>query len=126
LLGAERTIAPEAVMTFDAPEGFAVVRSLGAVRAEAIVPRNFIRATFRSIGTLIGLGPAEALSDAERARGEALAMLLGTAHDLGANGVVKLRFDASERSDGSTHVAASGEAMLLDPAPGFATRASRT
>ncbi len=118
-------IAPEAAMTFDAPEGFAIVRSLGGVRAEAVVPRNFIRATFRTIGTFIGLSPAEVLTDAERGRSEALHALLGTAYELGANGVVKLRFDASEASDGSTHVTASGEALILDPPPGFATRGSR-
>ena len=122
--GAELTIAPEAVMTFDAPVGFAVVRSLGDVRGEVVVPRNIIRATFRTIGAIIGLSPNDILTDAERARTEALDALLGNAHALGANGVVKLRFDAIEHSDGSTHVTARGEAMLLDPSPGFAIRGS--
>lgn len=124
LRGDERTIAPEAVMTFDAPEGFAVVRSFGDVRAEVVVPRNFFRATFRTIGAIMGLSPNDILTDAERARAEALDALLGNAYALGANGVVKLRFDAIERSDGSTHVTATGEAMLLDPSPGFAMRGS--
>ena len=126
LIGTERTIAPEAVMTFDAPEGFALVRSLGDVRGEAIVPRNFLRSTFRTIGTLFGLSLTEALTDAERGRAEALQSLLDRASDRGANGVVRLRFDARERADGSTHVMASGEAMILDPAPGRATRSPRT
>ncbi len=111
-------------MTFDAPEGFVVVRSLGDVRGEVVVPRNIIRATFRTIGAIIGLSPNDILTDAERARTEALDVLLGNAYALGANGVVKLRFDAIECSDGSTHVTARGEAMLLDPSPGFAIRGS--
>ncbi len=113
-------------MTFDVPAEFAVLRTLGDVHAEAVMPRDFIRATFRTIGTLIGLSPAEALTDAERGRSEALAVLLDRAHAVGANAIVRLRFDAVERSDGSTLVAASGEAMVLDPAPGFAVRAPRT
>ncbi|GAC1303933.1 MAG: hypothetical protein NVSMB19_14340 [Vulcanimicrobiaceae bacterium] len=116
-------IAPEAVVTFDRLDGFAVLHSFGDVSGEAIVPRSFIRATVRTIGTLIGFGVAEYLTDAERARAQALAALLGNARALGANGVVKLRFDANEQSDGSTRVTAYGEAMLLDPAPGFTTLA---
>ncbi|GAC1529119.1 MAG: hypothetical protein NVS2B8_16610 [Vulcanimicrobiaceae bacterium] len=111
------SLAPEAVMTFDVPDGFTLVHSLGDVRAQAIVPRNFIRATFRTIGTLIGLSPTEVLTDAERGRNEALDTLLGIAGEVGANAVLALRFEAYENPDGSTLVAASGEAVILDPAP---------
>jgi len=117
---AQRAIAPEAVVTFDRLVGFDVLRSFGEVRGEAIVPRSFFRATVRTIGLLIGSNAAEVLTEAERARAEALAALLADARALGANGIVKLRFDAREQSDGSTRVTAHGEAMLLDPAPGFA------
>jgi len=111
-------IAPEAVVTFDQLDGFRVVKSLGLVRGEAVAPRNFLRSTFRSIGSFIGLAPVDYLSDAERARTESLAQLLGNAESLGANGVVALQFDASEQGDGSTRVRALGEAVLLDPQPG--------
>jgi len=79
-----------------------------------------LRATFRSIGSFIGFTPIEYLTDAERARTESLSALVGNAHGMGANGVVGLRFDASEQGDGSTRVVAFGEAVLLDPAPGHA------
>jgi uncharacterized protein YbjQ (UPF0145 family) len=108
-------IAPEAVVTFERLDGFAVTRSFGSVRGEAFVPRNILRSTFRSIGTLIGLSGADYLTDAERARGEALARLLATAAALGANGVVGLSFDVNERSDGSTHLIALGEAVFIEP-----------
>jgi len=113
-------IAPEAVVTFDRPDGFRIVQSFGLVRGEAVTPRNFLRSTFRSIGSFIGLAPVDYLSDAERARTESLAELLGQAEGLGANGVVGLQFDASEQVDGSTRVRALGEAVLLEPQPGFA------
>ena len=118
-------IAAEAVVTFDRLDGFDIVRSFGGVRGEAILPRNLVRATFRTIGALIGLTPTEFLTDAERGRAVALAALRANARVLGANGIVGLRFDAREQSDGSTRVAAYGEALLLDPEPGYAARARR-
>ncbi len=118
-------IAPEAVVTFDRLDGFDVLQSLGDVRGEAVVARNFFRATFRTIGSLIGISAAECLTDAERGRAVALAALLHNAKSLGANGIVKLRFDAGEQSDGSTRVTAYGAAVLLDPAPGFAATVRR-
>jgi len=111
-------IAPEAVVTFKRLEGFAVSRSFGIVSGEAFLGRNLFASTFRTIGTLIGLGTADCLTDAERARGTALAQLRDNAELLGANGIVGLQFAASEQGDGSTRVIASGEAVLLDPAPG--------
>jgi len=110
-------IAPDAVVTFDRLDGFAVVRSFGPVRGEAICPRNFLRATFRSLGAFIGLAPIEYLSDAERARSECLSILRARAERLGANGIVGLHFHVDEQSDGSTRVWARGEAVVLEPAP---------
>jgi uncharacterized protein YbjQ (UPF0145 family) len=113
-------IAPEAVVTFDRVDGFRVVKTFGLARGEGVVPRNLIRATFRSIGSFIGLAPLDYLTDAERARSESLAALMREAERMGANGIVNLRFDVGELGDGSTRVFAFGEAVLLDPVPGFA------
>jgi len=119
-------IAPEAVVTFERPEGFRIVTSFGFVRGEAVTPRDFLRATFRTIGTFIGVAPGEYFTASERARAGSLAALLGEADRKGANGVVRLHFDADERQDGSTRVLAYGEAVLLEPAPGaFVERAAR-
>jgi uncharacterized protein YbjQ (UPF0145 family) len=110
-------IAPEAVVTFDRLDGFRIVKSLGLAKAEATRPRNLLRATFRSIGAFIGITPLEFLTDAERARAEAVAALLANAERLGANGIVGLQFEAQEGSDGSTVVSAVGEAVVLEPTP---------
>ncbi len=119
-------IAPEAVVTFERLEGFRIVTSFGFVRGEAVTPGNFLRATFRTLGSFIGFGPVEYLTAAERARSGSLAALLGEAERKGANGVVRLHFDASERQDGSTRVLAYGEAVLLEPMPGvFVERAAQ-
>ena len=110
-------IAPEAVVTFERPEGFRIVKSFGLARGEALCPRSLLRSTFRSISTFIGMAPLDFLSDAERARRECLNALLASASKLGANGIVGLQFEAHEELDGSTRVSAFGEAVLLEPDP---------
>ena len=111
-------IAPEAVVTFDTLDGFRIVNSFGFVRGEAVARCDRWRATFRTIGSFIGFRPVEYLTDAERARAGSLAALVAAADRTGANGVVKLHFDAGEQRDGSIRVLAYGEAVLLEPAPG--------
>lgn len=111
-------LAPEVVTTFERVEGYRVVRSFGYAYGQASRPRNVLRATFRSIGALIGLAPIEYLTEAERTRAESLSALLAKAETMGANGVLGLQFQASEGPDGATKVLAFGEAVLLDPSPG--------
>jgi len=73
-----------------------------------------LQATFRSIGAFVGLAPSEYLSGAEKAREEALEHLRRQAAQLGADAVVELHFEAAEEVDGSTRVAAHGEAVVLE------------
>ncbi len=113
-------IRPEAVVTFDAPSGFRIVRSFGTAYGRATRPRSFLRATFRSIGAFIGVVAHDYITEAERGRDEWISELIENAEQLGANGIVKLKFQASEQSDGTTRVLAFGEAVLLDPEPGAA------
>lgn len=107
-------IAPEAVVTFERVDGYRVVRSFGYAYGQATRPRNLLRATFRSLGAIIGISPIEYLTDAERARTDSLAQLLRRAEATGANSVIGLQFQASEGPDGSTRVLAFGEAVLLE------------
>jgi uncharacterized protein YbjQ (UPF0145 family) len=108
-------IAKENLVTLDAPDGFRVLTSLGRVSGSATRPHNMLRATFRSIGAFIGLAPIEYLTDAERAREEALEQVRAKAENLGADAVIKIRFEALEQADGSTKVLAHGEAVRLAP-----------
>ena len=108
-------IAKENLVTLDVPDGFRVLASLGRVAGSALRPHNMLRATFRSIGAFIGLAPIEYLTDAERAREEALESMREKASALGADAVIKIRFEAVETLDGSTQVFAYGEAVQLAP-----------
>ncbi|HEY8297975.1 MAG TPA: heavy metal-binding domain-containing protein [Candidatus Baltobacteraceae bacterium] len=106
-------VAKDAVVTIDRVEGFAVLRSLGYVSGTATRPQNMLRATFRSIGAFIGLAPFEYLTEAERAREEAVDQLRTKADELEANAVIDLQFHASEEPDGTTRVLAYGKAVVL-------------
>jgi uncharacterized protein YbjQ (UPF0145 family) len=108
-------IAKENLVTLDAPDGFRVLRDFGRVTGSATRPHSMLRATFRSIGAFIGLAPIEYLTDAERAREEALEDLRAKASELGADAVIRIRFEAVEQPDGSTIVVASGKAVRLAP-----------
>lgn len=108
-------IAKENLVTLDAPDGYRVLTSFGRVTASAKRQHNMLRATFRSIGAFIGLAPVEYLTDAERAREEVLEDLRVKASQLGADAVIKVRFEAVEAQDGSVDVLAYGEAVRLAP-----------
>ncbi len=107
-------IAREAVSTFDDLEGYRIVRTFGYVSGIAARPRNRLRATFRSLGMLIGMSPGEFLSDAEHLRSEAMDGIYKRADALGANAVVGLQFYVSEDGDGSCKVVAFGQAVLVE------------
>jgi uncharacterized protein YbjQ (UPF0145 family) len=106
-------IAPDNVVTFDELAGHRIVKRYGYVSGIAARPRNRLRATFRSLGMLIGVSPAEFLSDAEQLRAEALDGIYKRANVLGANAVIGLSFHVSEGDDGSCKIVAFGEAVFV-------------
>jgi uncharacterized protein YbjQ (UPF0145 family) len=101
------------LVTFEELEGYRTVQNFGYVSGSASRPRNRLRATFRSLGMLIGLAATEFLSDAEQLRGEALEALRRRAESLGANAVIGLQFYVTEGADGSCKVVAFGKAVSL-------------
>lgn len=106
-------VAKENLVTLDAPDGFRVASTLGNVTGKATRPHSMLRETFRSIGAFIGLAAIEYLTDAERAREEALEALRTNASALGADAVIKIQFEAVEDEGGVTAVVARGEAVRL-------------
>lgn len=111
-------IAPNNVVTFDELEGHTVTRAFGYVSGIASRPRNRLRATFRSLGMLIGVAPSEFISDAEQLRTEALQQMVKRGDALGANAIIGLNFYVSESGDGSTKVVAFGQAVQVVPSEG--------
>ena len=98
--------------TFDIP-GFRVTRSLGVVRG--IVVRS--RSVFGSIGaglqTLVGGDITLFTELCEKTRSDAFERMLQHAAEAGAQGVIGVRYDATEVMQGVTEVICYGTAVLL-------------
>lgn len=101
------------LVTFEDLEGYRTVHDFGYVSGSASRARNRLRATFRSLGMLVGLAGTEFLSDAEQLRSEALDALRRRADSLGANAVIGLQFYVTEGGDGSCKVVAFGKAVSV-------------
>ncbi|MGH7707820.1 MAG: heavy metal-binding domain-containing protein [Vulcanimicrobiaceae bacterium] len=106
-------VAPEFVVTFDSLAGYRIVRRLGQAIGQASRPRSALRANLRTMFAVLGFAPPEVVTDAERARAECLAALIGDADRLGANGIVGVRFEALE-APGVMQVRAVGQAVVVE------------
>lgn len=101
------------IVTFEELAGYRSRRDLGYVSGSASRPRSLLRATFRSLGLLIGLMPIESLSDADQLRGEALAQMRRRAGEVGANAVIGVQFRVDDEQ-GAWKVTAFGRALELE------------
>jgi len=98
-------------------DGYRVLRSMGVVRGIIVRSRSVIVTIGASLQTLVG-GNITLLTDlCERTRAESFELMLQHAAQLGANGVVGIRYDATEVMQGVTEVLAYGTAVLVEPAP---------
>ncbi len=98
-------------------DGYRVLRSMGVVRGIIVRSRSVIGTIGASLQTLVG-GNITLLTDlCERTRAESFELMLQHAAQLGANGVVGIRYDATEVMQGVTEVLAYGTAVLVEPAP---------
>ncbi|MFO1088430.1 MAG: YbjQ family protein [Hyphomicrobiales bacterium] len=100
------------VTTNDIP-GFRVAGVVGLVRGISVRSRGWAGNQWGSIQKFFG-GNLSVYGDlAERAREEALTLLVEHATGMGANAIVGMRYDANEIMDGVTEVLAYGTAVYV-------------
>ncbi len=100
---------------FELP-GYRVVRTLGVVRGVTVRSRGLgpqIAAAFRTLG---GGQIHEYVQLCEQTRAEAFDYMMQHAEQMGANGVVGIRYDATELGSNMTEVLAYGTAVVVEPA----------
>ncbi len=98
--------------------GYRVARNVGVVRGIVVRSRGVGGNFIAGIQTMFG-GNITIYSDlCEKARGDAFALLLRHAADVGANAVVAMRYDANEVMAGVTEVLAYGTAVVVEPTRG--------
>jgi uncharacterized protein YbjQ (UPF0145 family) len=95
--------------------GYDVVSNLGLVRGIVVRSRSVVGTIGASLQTLVG-GDITLFSKlCEDTRRDAFERMLQHAAELGANGVIGMRYDATEIMQGVTEVLAYGTAVVVRP-----------
>jgi uncharacterized protein YbjQ (UPF0145 family) len=94
--------------------GFKIVENFGIIRGIVVRSRSVIGNIGAGIQTLFGGNISLYTSLCEQARKEAFELMLIQADDAGADGVVGVRYDATEVMGGVTEVLCYGTAVKLE------------
>jgi uncharacterized protein YbjQ (UPF0145 family) len=94
--------------------GQKVVRYLGVVRGITVRSRSIVGNIGAQIQSLFGGNITLYTSLCERARLDAYELMVAHAHEMGANAVIAMRYDANEVAPGITEVLAYGTAVVID------------
>jgi len=98
---------------FELP-GHRITRNLGIVRGVTVRSRSVLGNLAGGIQSLFGGNITVYTELCEHARAEAFDLLLQHAQEIGADGIVGMRYDANEVMEGITEVLAYGTAVKLD------------
>ncbi|MEZ4413775.1 MAG: YbjQ family protein [Gemmatimonadales bacterium] len=94
-------------------DGFRIAQSLGVVRGISVRSRNVFGSLAARIETIFGGNISMLTTLCERTRQEAFDIMLTHAHQMGANAVVGVRYDATELLPGVTEVLCYGTAVVV-------------
>jgi uncharacterized protein YbjQ (UPF0145 family) len=94
-------------------DGFHTTQSLGVVRGISVRSRNVFGSIGARLETLFGGNISILTTLCERTRQEAFDIMLTHAHQMGANAVVGVRYDATELMPGVTEVLCYGTAVVV-------------
>jgi len=106
---------PLITTAFELP-GRRVVHNLGVVRGIVVRSRSIVGNFGAAIQSLFGGNITLYTNLCERARADAFEAMREQAAALGANGIIGMRYDATEIATGITEVLAYGTAVVVEPA----------
>jgi uncharacterized protein YbjQ (UPF0145 family) len=95
--------------------GYRIVRTLGVVRGIIVRSRSLLGTLGATLQTVVGGNITLLTQLCEKTRDDAFDLMLAHAAELGANGVVGARYDATEIMSGVTEVLAYGTAVVVEP-----------
>jgi uncharacterized protein YbjQ (UPF0145 family) len=94
--------------------GYRIVRNLGVVRGITVRSRSIVGKFGAALQTIVG-GNISILTElCEHSRAEAFEIMLAHAREVGANGIVAVRYDATEVMAGVTEVLCYGTAVMAE------------
>jgi uncharacterized protein YbjQ (UPF0145 family) len=96
-------------------DGYKVKRNLGLVRGITVRSRSVIGTLGASLQTLVGGNISLFTELCEKTREEAFDLMMQHAAQMGANGVIGIRYDATEVMQGVTEVLCYGTAVIVEP-----------
>ena len=96
--------------------GYRIARYLGVVRGITVRSRSVLGNFGASIQQLFGGNITLYTELCEHARHEAFELMVRHAEEVGANGIVGVRYDATEISAGVSEVLAYGTAVVVESA----------
>ncbi len=100
---------------FDLP-GVRIARNLGVVRGITVRSRSVVGNMVGGLQTIFGGNITVYTELCEHARGEAFDLMMQHADQMGANGIIGVRYDANDVMDGVTEVLAYGTAVVIEKA----------
>jgi len=96
-------------------DGYKIAKSLGVVRGVLVRSRSVFGTIGASLQTLVG-GNITLFSElCEKTRADAYEMMVTHAEEIGANGVIGVRYDTTEIMSGVTEVLCYGTAVIMNP-----------
>jgi uncharacterized protein YbjQ (UPF0145 family) len=95
--------------------GYRIVKSLGVVRGLTVRSRSIVGNIAGGIQSLFGGNITIYTNLCERTRSETYQLMCQHAKQLGANGVIAMRYDATEVMAGLTEVLCYGTAVVVEP-----------
>jgi uncharacterized protein YbjQ (UPF0145 family) len=98
---------------FELP-GYRITRSLGVVRGVTVRSNSVLGKIGAAFQTIVGGNISIFTELCENSRAEAFALMLRHASDLGANGIIAVRYDATEVMAGVTEVLCYGTAIVAE------------
>lgn len=94
--------------------GYRIVRNLGLVRGITVRSRSIVGKFGAALQSIVG-GNISILTElCEHSRAEAFEIMLAHAREVGATGIVAVRYDATEVMAGVTEVLCYGTAVIAE------------
>jgi uncharacterized protein YbjQ (UPF0145 family) len=103
------------VTTGFAIDGYHTARTIGIVRGITVRSRSIFGTLGGTLQTLVGGNISLFTSLCEKTRAEAYDLMVQHAEAHGANGIIGVRYDATEVMNGVTEVLCYGTAVMLEP-----------
>ena len=107
-------IDPKLATTAVEIPGYRVSKNLGLVRGIVVRSRSIVGQIGAGLQTLVGGNITIQTELCEKTRADALGMMAQHAHDLGANAVIGVRYDATEIMQGVSEVLCYGTAVVVE------------